>query len=228
MELTRQQTIAGMVEGYTQFAELVDGLDEHDWQQPTRCVGFEVRDVAGHVIGLAEDVAAGVPGSRTADAEAASVRGETPQGAAKRLRAVIDQLGPLTVVLDDDHAWEGPSGVAGLTMGHGILTLWYDTFVHADDIRTALGRGAPADPSGLTAATIYLAAELTNRSWGPAHLRFVDLPDRPDQPAAAMIGADGPATTELPIAAMDFVLAATGRTDPTALGLDPAVNIYRP
>ena len=56
---------------------------------PTRCDGFEVRDVAGHVIGLAEDVAKGVPGSRTAEEEAATVRDDTPARAADRLRAAV-------------------------------------------------------------------------------------------------------------------------------------------
>jgi hypothetical protein len=38
------------------------------------------------------------------------------------------------------------------------------------------------------------------------------------------VGAGGRRITGDPLA---FVLAASGRTDPAALGLDPTVNIYR-
>ena len=118
-----------------------------------------MRDVAGHVIGLAEDVAKGVPGSRTAEEEAATVRDDTPAQAADRLRAAVGSFRDLLAVLDDD-AWNGPSPIAELSLGDGVLTLWYDTYVHADDIRDAIG--APSDRgAGLGASVAYLARELT-------------------------------------------------------------------
>ena len=59
--LTRPETIRGALAEYESFAELLDSLDDAAWHAPTRCEGFEVRDIAGHVVGLASDVAAGVP-----------------------------------------------------------------------------------------------------------------------------------------------------------------------
>jgi uncharacterized protein (TIGR03083 family) len=212
--LVRTDVARGVLDEYESFAALVESLDATAWEAPTRCTGFEVRDVAGHVIGLAEDVVKGVPGSRNAEEEAASVRGDTPAQAAARLRAVIESLRPLLDALDDD-MWNGPSGVPDLTFGRGVLTLWYDAFVHADDIRAALGRPSESGP-GLAASVEYLAGELTTRDWGPATLTLEGLP-RHD-----VSGGGGEITGD----PMQFVLVATGRAEPATMGLQPGVSIY--
>lgn len=212
--LPRSDVSAGCLAEYESFAALVESLDEDAWSAPSRCTGFEVRDVAGHVIGLAEDTAAGKPGSRNAEEEAASVRHESPQGAAARLRAACESIAALLGAVDDA-AWDAPIGVADLTLGQGVLTLWYDTFVHADDIRAALGR-APERGDGLRASVLYLAEQLTDRNWGPATLALDGL-DPYD------VGAGGQPVTGDPL---EFVLVATGRRDAAVLGLDPSVNIY--
>jgi len=222
MELTRSETIEGMLAEYAGFADLVEALTDAEWDAATRCEGWQVRDVAGHVIGLCEDVAAGVPGSRDSAQEAASVRGDAPPVAATRLRTAVEQLRPLAAVLDDDAAWAGPSGVPDLTMGEGILTLWYDTFVHADDIHAALGR-PPLDGAGRRAAIAYLAAELASRSWGPAQLVFTD-----DGIGSVTIGEADESQPCRYLDSRQFVLAATGRLDASSVGLDDDVNIYAP
>jgi len=222
MDLTRTETIDGMLDEYVAFADLIGGLGPDEWATRSRCDGWEVRDVAGHVVGLCEDVVAGVPGSRDSAQEAASLRGEAPAVVAERLRAAVEQLRLLGPGLDDADAWASPSGVPDLTMGEGILTLWYDTFVHADDIRFALGRAADDGP-GLRAAVAYLEGELTRRGWGPARVLFVDQGEGFGAVAASGGGAGSPAHR---VEARPFVLAATGRIDPTSIGLDGAVNIY--
>jgi uncharacterized protein (TIGR03083 family) len=199
-DLTRTEIIDGALREYEDFAALVASLSDAEWQAASRCDGWEARDVAGHVIGLAEDVAKGVPGSRNADEEAASIRILAPAEAAGHLTAALDGIRALTDALDDDAAWSAPSPVPDLTMGEGILTLWYDTYVHAEDIRDAAGR-PPAKGPGLAAAVAYLEAELTKQGW------------------AGTVADD--------VAPHDFVLAATGRIDPGPLGLDETVNIYR-
>jgi len=212
--LDRTGVAHGALAEYDAFAALVESLDDAAWNAPTRCTGFAVRDVAGHVIGLAEDVAKGVPGTRNADEEAASVRGDSAAQAAARLRAALATIVPLVESLDDD-AWNGPSGVPDLTFGRGVLTLWYDTFVHADDIRAALGRSSEAGP-GLGASVEYLAGELATRGWGPATLALDGVP-RVD------VGAGGRVVTGDPL---QFVLVATGRAEPATIGLEPGVSIY--
>jgi hypothetical protein len=69
---------------------------------------------------------------------------------------------------------------------------------------------------GLRASVEYLAFELSRRDWGPAQLELDGVP-------ATSVGTGGPVVRA---DALQFVLAATGRTDPAPLGLDPTVNIY--
>jgi uncharacterized protein (TIGR03083 family) len=222
MDLTRTETIAGMLDEYAAFADLVAGLTSDQWADPSRCAGWEVRDVAGHVVGLCEDVVAGVPGSRDSAQEAASLRGLEPPVVADRLRTALDGLRALGPGLDDDAVWNGPSGVPDLTMGEGVLTLWYDTFVHADDIRVATGQ-REVDGPGLRAAVAYLEAELGRRGWGPSRLVFED---QHEGFGAVSVGDAEPGAPVHRLDARAFVLAATGRIDAGPIGLDPAVNIY--
>ena len=74
MELNRTETIAGVLREYDDFADLVESIGDDEWTRPSRCEGWEVRDVAGHVVAAAQDVVAGVPGSRGPDQEAADMR----------------------------------------------------------------------------------------------------------------------------------------------------------
>ena len=212
--LERTDVARGALDQYESFAALIESLDASEWEAPTRCTAFQVRDVAGHVVGLAEDVVKGVPGSRNAEEEAASVRGDSPVQAAARLRAAIAALRPLLDALDDD-MWNGPSGVPDLTFGRGVLTLWYDVFVHADDIRAAIGRPTERG-AGLAASVEYLAGELTQRGWGPATLAL-------DGIARYDVGAGGREITGDP---MQFVLVATGRAEPATIGVEPGISIY--
>lgn len=212
--LSRTQVANGCLSEYDAFASLVEGLSETQWNAGARCAGWQVRDVAGHVIGLAEDTAAGVPGTRNSEEEAASVRHESAIGAAARLRVALATLHALFEAVDDE-IWAGPSGVPDLTLGEGVLTFWYDTYVHADDIRAAIGRESERG-DGLEATIAYLAAQLTKKSWGPATLALAGI-DRYD------VNGGGPAITGDPL---QFALAATGRIDPATIGLAADVNIY--
>jgi len=212
--LERTDVARGAINEYESFAALIGSLDATAWDAPTRCAGFLVRDVAGHVVGLAEDVAKGVPGSRNAEEEAASVRGDSPAQVAARLRAALETIAPLLDSLDDD-MWNGPSGVPDLTFGRGVLTLWYDAFVHADDICAALGRSSGRG-DGLAASVEYLSGELATRGWGPATLALDGVP-------RYEVGAGG---REVTGDAMQFVLVATGRAEPATMGLEPSVSIY--
>jgi uncharacterized protein (TIGR03083 family) len=198
--MSRPQISQGLLAEYAAFASLVDSLDDSQWSTPSRCDGFDVRDVAGHVIGLAEDVAAGKPGTRNAEQEAASVRGDSPRRAAERLRVALGPIGALAdAAAADDNTWNAPSGVPDLTIGEGILLLWYDAYVHADDIRAAIGEAKVIGP-GLDASVVYLVGELTKKGFDTGKLPLDD--------------------------SHAFVMVATGRADASTLGLDPSVNIY--
>jgi uncharacterized protein (TIGR03083 family) len=213
----RTDVAEGCLAEYEQFAALIEGLDAAAWDAPSRCDGWQVRHVAGHVTGLAEDAAAGVPGSRNADEEAATFRGMPPTEVAQRLRAAATSIGELLAVVDDE-AWNAPlPTLPDLTLGRGVLTLWFDTFVHADDIRAATGQPSDRDGAGVRASVEYLASELDTREWGPAVLTLDGL-------VPHEIGTGG---REIEGDPMTFVLVATGRANPSLLGLDDSVNIYR-
>jgi uncharacterized protein (TIGR03083 family) len=215
MMLTREQVTQGTLDEWERFAELVEGLDGSQWSAPSRCEGWEARDVSGHVLGTAVDVETGVFGSRTPEDQARAYHDLSPREHAAELRRSAAELGKLVAALDDN-AWAAPSPVPDLTIGDGILALWYDTWIHGDDIRAAVGlpseRGA-----GLTAAVVHVADELGKRQWGPATLALQGLPE------LAVGQADGRKVEGDPL---QFVLVATGRDDPAKLGLDASVNIY--
>ncbi|MGH9186061.1 MAG: maleylpyruvate isomerase N-terminal domain-containing protein, partial [Acidimicrobiales bacterium] len=141
--------------------------------------------------------------------------GRSAEELAKELadaRAVAAQLLPAF----DDEAWAAPSpgGYEG-TLGDGIEALWYDAYLHADDIRDALGQ-PPVRSNSMRAAVSHVAFELGKRGWGPATIALEGMP-------AFDVGGGGQNISGDPLS---FVLAATGRGDPEPLGLDRSVNIY--
>ncbi len=215
MGLGRQEAIDGLTAEYEAFEKLVRLLDDRQWEQPSRCEGWTVGDVARHIVGTAADVANGVAGTHTPEEEVAERQGRTATEVADELATALGTLRNLASVIDDA-AWNGPSPVADLTMRQGILTLIYDLWVHADDIRTALGMETAGSQLGLDASVEYLAGQLEERSWGPATLAL-DGVEKLD-----VGGGGSPLTGD----ARQFVLVATGRADPSSMELDETVNIY--
>jgi uncharacterized protein (TIGR03083 family) len=220
MELTRTETIHGMLDQYEGFAALVRTLGPDDWDTKTRCDGWACRDVASHVTGTIEDVVAGRPGSRTPEEEVAELHGEVPAAMADRIDAALEALRPLAAALDDDAAWAAPSGAPGLTMAQGVLTLWYDVYVHGDDIRAAVGL-PPEQGPGLRGALAYLEGQLAERGWTEATV-VLEGPD--GELGVLELAAAG--TEPCRAHGHQFVLAATGRADAGSVGLADSVNIY--
>ena len=195
---------AGAIAEYEAFADLLESLSDEDWRTASRCEGFDVRDVAGHVVGLAEDTAAGVPGSRTAAEEAATVRDDGPAGAARRLRAAIGSVRGLLMArrrrgVGRTQRRSGPH--ARSRRADALVRHVRSRRRHPRRARPPFERGP-----GLDASIAYLddaeAGELRRTS----------------RPLTGRRSDDDP---------LQFVLVATGRADAAALGLDDSVNIYR-
>jgi uncharacterized protein (TIGR03083 family) len=219
MTLPRTDVVPGLVAELEAFGALIGPLSAAEWEQPTRCEGWAVRDVASHVVGSMADVVSGQLeglGSPEATArEVAERKGRGPAELVQELEAVTKLAADIAAAFDDA-SWEapGPSGYEG-TLGQGVEALWYDTYIHADDVRAALGRTSVRGP-GLRASVHHVAHELDKLGWGPATLAFEGI-------EAVPVGAGGaPHTGD----ALEFVLVASGRGDRAALGADAPPDIY--
>jgi uncharacterized protein (TIGR03083 family) len=225
MTLPRTDVITGLLEELERFRGLVESLSPAEWGRPSRCVGWTVGDVAGHVVGGMADVAAlrleGLGTPEVTERQVAQRRGRTPGEIADELGATVKATADLLSVFDDT-AWAMPSpGGFDFTLGEGVEALWHDAWLHADDIRSAVGR--PSDRGGgMTASISHIADVLTREGWGPAVLALDGLPEFPVSGGGN--GTGGSRFTGDPYA---FVLAATGRADPGTAGLDERANIYR-
>ena len=141
MTLERSVVVPGVLVEYRSFGELLGGLSDEQWQSPSRCAGWSVADVAGHVVGQLSDVTAfRLEGLGTPEATARQVeerRGRTAADLAEELGATTRTAADLIGSFDDDaYNAEGPQR-NGQTLGYGIESLWFDTFLHADDIRVS-------------------------------------------------------------------------------------------
>jgi|SRR5829696_4560232 len=221
MALPRDEVVEGFPQELVRFEALVRSLDEEQWEAPSRCTGWRVADVAAHVTGQLADVTAGrfegLGTPEVTDREVDERRGRTPKELADELHESA-AVGAATLAALDDEAWAGPAP-AGLlpTLGDGVEALWYDAWVHGDDIRAAAGLPPERSP-GLRAAVVHVAALLGANGWGPATLALDGVEEVP------VSGGGGRRVTG---DAHRFVLAATGRADPGPLGLDETVNVYR-
>jgi uncharacterized protein (TIGR03083 family) len=221
MTLARDVTLAGMEREYSAFTELLGSLSSADWERSTRCSGWSVGDVAAHVVGTLTDVVNfrldGLGSPEATQREVDERRGRTPGQLAEELVASTKLAVDLGAGFDDA-AWAGPRPGGPGTLGGGVEALWFDTYVHADDIRAALGRSSVWG-EGIRASLSHIAEELSNQKWGPAELRFEGFETFP------VSGGGGQTVSGDPHL---FILIATGREDPAKAGLEPAVNIYAP
>lgn len=219
MTLDRQHIIDGTVQELREFNDLIAPMSPRDWQTSTRCAGWRVADVAGHVTGFVVEVSSGrfadlaAPGAP--DRQAAERRDRSPAEVAVELREALDELAAQLAVVDQE-AWEGaaPPPVAG-TLGFGVEAIWYDCYVHLNDILDALGRPSRRG-DGLRGAVSHLAGLLSEHRWGPSGLELDGL-------ERFEVGGDGPVVRGDPLT---FVLAATGRAHPVEIGYNGRLNVY--
>jgi uncharacterized protein (TIGR03083 family) len=218
MTLPRETVVQGLDQELGDFEELLRSLSDEEWSRPSRCESWSAADVAAHVVGQLSDVVAGrFDGLGTPEVTLRQVverRGRSPKELADELAEAHVGASAIANALDDA-AWDGAGPVGG-TLGHGVESLWFDAYLHADDIRAAAGRATVPGP-GLLASTSHLAEELGNQGWGPATLALDGQPEFP------VSGGGRPVTGD----PHQFALVATGRLDPATMGLDAAVNIYR-
>jgi uncharacterized protein (TIGR03083 family) len=219
MTLPREETVQGLLAELGGFEELVRSIGPEPWRAQTRCEAWNVADVAAHVVGTMTRVVAGqLDGLGTPETTQAIVderRGRSPADLADELADARKLAGDIAEGFDDA-AWEGPNpaGLPG-TLGAGVEGLWYDAYVHGDDIRSAIDRPSVRGP-GLRASISHIADLLTEKGWGPATLSLEGGDEFPISGGGRLVGGDP----------LQFVLVATGRADPASMGLDGTVNVY--
>jgi uncharacterized protein (TIGR03083 family) len=205
MTLPRADVSEGLVNQLSSFEDLLRSLSPVELDSPSRCDGWTCGDVARHVVGQMADVMAGrLDGLGSPEVTAREVTERAGRSAGELAdecaEAAKGSAGLLSIF--DDAAWNGPAG-GGYegTLGDGVEALWYDAWLHGNDIRSSLER--PADTGdGMRAALSHVGFELSKRGWTG------DVPAL-DDPAA-----------------MGFILAATGRADATSMGTNAPIDIY--
>ena len=222
--LPQAEVVQGIQQELEGFADLLRSLDERDWARPSRCEGWTVSDVAGHLVGAFADLVAGRnEGQGTAEVserQAAERRGHTAGEVADELDEVTVRTVKM-VASFSDAVWAGQAGGGyELTVGQAMEAFWCGAYVHADDIRAAVGRPSERGP-GLRAGVLYVADVLTKRSWGPAVLALDGMEEVPVGDAGG--GSSARRITGDPLA---FLLVATGRGGPGTVGLDASVNVF--
>jgi uncharacterized protein (TIGR03083 family) len=216
MALPNDQLGSGLLTELEGFEALVRSLDAGELATPSRCEGWTVGDVAAHVIGTMADVVAGrSDGLGSPEVTAREVderRGRTGEELADELAGCRKAASDLLAVFDDA-AWGSPApgGYDG-TLADGVEALWYDTYLHTDDINTALGRPTTVT-DGLRASLSHVAFELGKRGWGPATLAFAGQPEFDVKGGGTKVEGDPHV----------FLLEATGRAEPTTFDV---IDIY--
>jgi uncharacterized protein (TIGR03083 family) len=218
MTLDRTTVLAGIPDELGAFGQLLGSLGADELATPSRCAGRTVADIAGHVVGTAVDLTQGrLEGQGTPDAlrrQARERAGRTPTELADELAVAGPALAALLASLPED-AWARPAPRnPEQTFGFGIEAIWYDAYLHGDDIRDALGLSS-ARGDGLRCAVHHVAGHLEHQKWGSATITL-------DGMERIEVGGGGPEITGDPL---EFVLAATGRRHPSVHGFDPTINV---
>ncbi len=219
MTLDRATILVGIPDELGAFGELVGSLSEDDLVTTSRCSGWTVGAVAGHVIGTVVDITQGrLEGQGTAEV----TQRQADERAGRTITELTDELAgagpalPALLASLPEEAWAGPGpSNPDYTLGFAVEAIWFDAYLHGDDIRDALGLPSVRG-SGLNCAVHHVAGYLEHQKWGSATLALNGI-------ERIEIGGGGPEITGDPL---EFVLAATGRRDPSVLGLDPTINVY--
>lgn len=211
----RDEVTSIVVGEFQRFGAFVEGLSGEDLDVTTRCDGWTVRGVIGHLTGTVVDILAGTIGHRPPDVQAEAYGSWTVPQFTAALEAATESLEVHLRSLPDA-VWNGPvQGVTGQVFATGVLTLAHELCVHTDDIDAALGRSSVEDRLWEISVR-WLATEFTRLEYEPVTVELRGLP-RFD------INGGGPVVATDPA---NFVRVATGRMESSAAGIDLDLNIY--
>jgi uncharacterized protein (TIGR03083 family) len=131
--MDREQSWQVITEQRLGLAQLLEGLSDAEWEQPSLCAGWRVRDVAAHVA-----MAPQVPGVGSMLADALRARGSL-----HRLNhdvAVRHAARPTSAIVDELRLYADSRRLPVVT---NYRNIFFDVLVHAQDIAIPLGRDYP-------------------------------------------------------------------------------------
>ncbi|MGH9272232.1 MAG: maleylpyruvate isomerase family mycothiol-dependent enzyme, partial [Ilumatobacteraceae bacterium] len=242
----RDRAIAALDEVWARFDDLLAGLDDADWVRPTPLPGWRVQDVVAHVVGTesmllgepAPDVEIGAADhvrndiGRFNEAWVVSMAGLAPAGV---LAALRDRVARRREALQatDDAAWsaEGFTPAGRDTYGRFMRIRVFDTWLHEQDVRDAVGRpggeDGPAAELALEEMAVAMGFVVGKKAAAPPGSRvviqltgpvarsiLVEVPSDEGARAAVVDELSGPPTAVLRLPAGVFARLAGGRVDP--------------
>ncbi|MGV0815179.1 maleylpyruvate isomerase family mycothiol-dependent enzyme [Mycolicibacterium boenickei] len=182
------------------FADLLDGLSPQQWQAPTLCAGWTVRDVVAHTIAYL--------GQTRLDLTIAMLAA----------RGRVDRINDSALAVN---AWMGPDELSALMRAgvdpsgagalYGCRVALIECLIHQQDIRRPLGLPRIIQADALRASLTYArVSPVIGGAWRTRGLRLIatDL----DWSAGRGPEVHGPGEA--------LLLAMTGRVDAVAVELD--------
>lgn len=182
------------------FADLLDGLSPQQWQAPTLCAGWTVRDVVAHTVAYLGQTRLGLTAAMLA------ARGRVDRINESAL-AVSGGLGPddLSALM---RAGTDPSGAGAL---YGCRVALIECLIHQQDIRRPLGLPRIIPPEALRASLTYArVSPVIGGAWRTRGLRLIAT----DLDWSAGSGPEVHGSGEA------LLLAMTGRVDAVAAELE--------
>lgn len=237
----RQRVIALLREEWGVLIRLLDELDDAAWSAPT-LPGWDVHDVVAHIVGT-ERMLSGAPTPQGEAADGAhvknaiahaneawvvSLRARSPAELLGDLRSVTaERLATLEAMTDADFdapSWT-PAGDA--TYGRFMEIRVFDSWMHEQDIRTALGRpgheGGPVAEQSVDEVVTALGYIVAKRAGAPqgssVTIRLTGPVERTvhvavEGRAAVVEALPGPPTAGLALSSTLFLGLAGGRLRP--------------
>ncbi len=242
----QDRAIAALDDVWVRLDDLLAALDDADWSRPTPLPGWRVQDVVAHVVGT-ESVLLGdsTPDvdvtaadhvrndiGRFNEAWVVSMAGMEP---AEVLAAFRDRVARRREALQatDDAAWsaEGFTPAGPDTYGRFMRIRVFDTWLHEQDVRDAVGRpggeGGPAAELALDEMAAAMGFVVGKKAAAPPGSRvaieltgpaarsvLVEVPAGEGARAAVVDALSDPPTAVVRLPAGVFARLGGGRVDP--------------
>jgi uncharacterized protein (TIGR03083 family) len=246
----RARAVEALDDVWDRLDALLGDLDDAEWTKPTSLPGWRVRDVVAHVIGT-ESMLLGDSAPDIEVAGADHVRNDVGRFNEQWVVSMADR--PPTEVLArfrdrvarrrealrsmDEATWdaEGFTPIGAETYGRFMRIRTFDTWLHEQDVRDAVGRpggeGGPAAELALEEMVAALGFIVGKKAGAPPGSRvaleltgpagrsiYVEVPEGEGARATVVDELSAPATVTLCLPVSVFAHLAGGRVDPATVG----------